>query len=161
MSFRTQYDRLVTYSPAGSRIQPTYSLSVDDDGVLTLAASGQVDVYEKIQAFRQSVELSTILERYVTDGSSAIDVRRGFFADVTRMPTTLAGFFDQIHGAKATFDGLPVEIRDRFGHSLHQFVSLAGTPEWYSRLGVNTTVTPSSAGTASADQSVGGENIVP
>lgn len=139
MTYRTQYDRLIVHTPAGTAMQPTYSLSVDDDGVLSLSRSGQINLYDQIQASRMSVELKTILERYETDGVTPIDTKHGFFADVSRLPSSLAGFFDQIHNAEAAFNGLPVDIRAKFGHSLSQFVSSAGSTDWYNKLGVNVT----------------------
>lgn len=153
--FRSQYDRLVVYAPTGTAMQPTYSLSVDDDGVLSLSQSGQINLYDKIQASRDSVELKTILERYESDGIPPIDAKHGFFADVTRLPSSLAGFFDQIHSAEAAFNGLPADIRAQFGHSLSQFVTTAGTIDWYNKLGINNNVE------TGVNQSVdaGGDNI--
>ena len=88
--FRTQYanDSKDYISPSGSKYLDKYALQVDKKtGYEFLAKTGEVtDVYARIQADYPSTDINILMERFALGETEAINIKDGFYADVTDMP---------------------------------------------------------------------------
>ena len=79
LTFRTILDRKRITSIPGDRFADTYSLKVQDSGEKTLEKTGKVDVYAKIQSYKDSCDINVILERFVNGDESALSANSPSF----------------------------------------------------------------------------------
>ena len=68
--------------PSGDRLQVVNTV-VRDGNNLILKKTGVVDIVEKIQSYRDGVELTKMIERYKRGDASALSHGAGFYADVS------------------------------------------------------------------------------
>ncbi len=130
MEFRTILDRQRITSNCGERFAPTYSLKVGEDGIRDLVETGKVDVYGKIQTYKDSCDIHVILERFVNGDESALSVNTPSFGDFTQYPTTYAEMLQRTHDAEEMFMQLPVEVRAEFNHSPGEFFTSIGSEKF-------------------------------
>lgn len=141
--FPTRYrphERFV--SEVGSTVKILYSPVFDKRGVMTLEQSGQEDFYGYIQSFRDSVDLHKILERYASGDAAALNQVQGAYGDFSELPSTYADLLNTVIDGERTFDTLPIEIKQQFGNSFHQWLVQSGTPEWYAAMGIDPPAPP-------------------
>ena len=130
MQFRTILNRERITSVVGDRFAPTYSLKVQDDGIKDLVQTGTVDVYGKIQTYKESCDINVILERFVNGDDSALNANTPSFGDFTEYPTTYAQVLQRQHDAEEMFMSLPVEVRAEFNHSADEFFTSIGSEKF-------------------------------
>ena len=133
MIFRNQYDnRGDCDCTCHGRIEkPTYT--ANEDGLPV--ESGTVNIYDEIQSHRQSVELSTLLQRYAQGDATALNQIQGVYADVVDMPSTYSELFDRVRDAENSFNALPDDVRVLFDNSPVSFWQSIGTPEFAEKIG--------------------------
>ena len=68
---------------------------------------------------------------------NALNQRKGYYADITDSPKTLAEAQNNILKLKQGFDKLPAEIREKFDNSKEKFVMEFGSNEWTNKMGFN------------------------
>lgn len=136
MAFRTQFDREKIVSNSGDYLNPTYSPKVNDDGSLDLVETGVVDIYQDIQAWRDSCDIHVILNRYVNGDVNALNRNVPLFGDFTDSPTSLAEYYQRLIDAEAAFNRLPVETRAKFNHSASEFFSSIGSEKFNEIMGI-------------------------
>lgn len=105
----------------GSQFVPTYKLTILNDGTHDFKETGKINIYEKIQSHRESVDLALMIKRYEQGDDTALDRVRGFYADTLGMPTTLAETLQRLEDSKALFASLPPDMRDEFNHNPDEF----------------------------------------
>ena len=131
IKFRTQFDRVRIISDPGSPMVNDYISVYDNDGKRHLEVSGQYSIYDKIQSFRDSCELSTILERFQKTGDVEIlQKRKAVFADVTEMPTTYADVLKLNIASEQLFNSLTAEQRLKFNNNPDEFLASIGTDKY-------------------------------
>lgn len=124
MKFKTQFnnDSSKYVSDSGSPYLDQYEYDVDKKGVQSLVKiDKQKDVHSEIQADYASTDINLLMKRFALGDSSAIDVTKGFYVDVTKMPQNLAELFDRNTECLQFFDSLPVEVKEMFDNSYTQF----------------------------------------
>ena len=134
--FDTQYtphDRIV--ANAGSPVKVTYRGKYDANGRVVLEKSGEENLYDYIQSFRDSVDLNVILARFSNGEVDALSKAQGFYADVTDFPKNMADALNRINQAEEMFKALPLETRQKFDCSFEQFLAQSGTEDWLSKMG--------------------------
>lgn len=109
------------YTAVGSQFVPTYKLTILNDGTHDFKETGKINIYEKIQSHRESVDLSLLIKRYEQGDETALERVRGFYVDTLGMPTTLAETLQRIEDSKALFASLPPDMRDEFNHNPDEF----------------------------------------
>lgn len=108
-----------------------YEYRVSKDGYKELVKTDRKeDVHARIQADADSCDINKLMARFALGDSSAIDQRSGFYADVTKMPSTYAEMFDRVEVAKQYFDSLPVEVKQSFDNSYEVFFSQYGSKDF-------------------------------
>lgn len=133
MVFRNQYDNRgdCDCTCHGRMEKPTYTANEDGFPV----ESGTVNIYDEIQSHRESVELSTLLQRYAQGDVTALNQIEGVYADVVDMPSTYAELFNRVRDAENSFNALPDDVRALFDNSPVSFWQSIGTPEFASKIG--------------------------
>lgn len=133
MVFRNQYDNRgdCDCTCHGRLEKPTYS--ANEDGLPV--ESGIVNLYDEIQSHRESVELSTLLQRYAQGDATALNKIQGVYADVVDMPSTYSELFDRVRDAENSFNALPDDVRALFDYSPVSFWQSIGTPEFADKIG--------------------------
>lgn len=118
----------------GSGIQKTYRMAIDLNGHKYLEEDGEVNLYQKIQESLEETKIENIVRRAVGGDSQALNVMHGVYADVTNAPRTFAEMQQAVITATEEFRKLPVDVREKFGHSVEKYVAEYGTEEWLKKV---------------------------
>ncbi|QCS36262.1 minor capsid protein [Capybara microvirus Cap1_SP_192] len=139
MIFPTKYNRAVCEpSNSGSRFRPVYSGEFDDFGVFNLKKTSEVDLFEEIQAYADSVDLDLILAQFAAGNEEVFNRVQGFYADVSDMPNSYAEMLNTIQSSKEFFVSLPAEVKEKFNNDFGEFMVASESPDFLS----NFLVTP-------------------
>lgn len=130
------------YSEHGSPVKVLYAPEFDKRGVMKLVESGREDLYAFIQSHKDSVDLHKIMERFQNGDVSVLQRVQGVFGDFSEMPKTYAELLNVTLEAESTFASLPLEIREKFGHSFQAWLAQAGTQDWLVAMGMVDTPEP-------------------
>lgn len=134
--FRTQYDvHARVYTDPGSRTKPHYQSRFNSRGNLELIEDGVVDLYADIQSHADSVDIHLILDRFANGEKDILSQVQGFYADFSQMPSTMQEVLNSIIAGEAAFDRLPVQVKDRFGHSFQRWMMEMDTPDFARKMG--------------------------
>lgn len=127
IKFRTKYDGDTGNFPSesGSKLLAKYAMAIDPKtGYEFLKPTGEFDnVYDRIQADYPSTDINILMERFALGETEAINVKEGFYADVTKMPKTYAELFQTYEDCKKFFDELPADLKEMFNNSYTEFWS--------------------------------------
>lgn len=120
---RTNYPATIPM-PQCSKIQPTFELKIDKEtGKKELKKSGSTNIYEKIQAAKESTLIYNIIERYKQGYEEVLTKTKGIYADITQMPTSLAEAQQRLIDAENYFNKMPLELRKEFNNSYTEFLA--------------------------------------
>ena len=61
------------------------------------------------------------MRRFALGDTSALDVKQGIYADVTKMPKNFAELFDRINKCQEVFDALDPDVKQLFNNSYEEF----------------------------------------
>ena len=111
-----------SFSPSSTGFAPVYSERIGKDGVLELVLSGKHNIVDFVQASLESTKIYNILERYSLGDTSVLEKTKGFFGDVSQMPTSLLEAHKFIKGISEKFDSLPNDLKAKFDNSVDNFV---------------------------------------
>lgn len=121
-------------SNSGESFHVRYSPRVLENGQLKLVESGKDDIKAMINSFRDSTDMSFILQRLAVGDTSVLNHRPGMFGDFTQMPTTYAEALQLVIDGRREFNALPLDVKNAFNNDFRQFLATAGTPEWHEKL---------------------------
>ena len=133
MEWRNKYDSTDAYiSEPGTQFTPIYQPSLDENGNIEIVQTGEKNHYDEIQSHAQSVDINTIMARYMIDGDeSVLNRRQGQYIDVTDMPNNFTELLQRVIIANRDFENLPEEIRNQYS-SVEEFVNDIGSEKWNS-----------------------------
>lgn len=134
--FRTSFDRREIKSTPGNPIKTLYGPIFDSQGRLHLKETGRHDLYAEIQSHADSVDIHVLLQRYAAGDPGALARVQGAYGDFTQMPSTFAEALNTIIAAEQYFNGLPVDVRAKFGHDFNRFIASMDSPTWLSDAGI-------------------------
>ena len=132
-SLLTKRDRY--YSNPGSREANDYNIVIDERGHKKLECVGTHDIYEEIQSYAEECKIENIIARAAAGDSTALNARKGFYADITNTPRDLKEAQDSILKLSNGFYDLPSDIRAKFDNSVEKFVQTFGSDEWAENMG--------------------------
>lgn len=130
------------YSDPGSRFRNEYEITIDKKGHKTLHKTGEKNVWEDIQSYKDECDIGNIIARAAAGDLNALNQRKGIYADITNTPRDLAEAQNNIVKLNNEFYKLPTEIREKFDNSKERFVQEFGTVEWYEKMGFKTEKQP-------------------
>lgn len=117
-------------SEHGSPIKDIYSPVVNKDGTISLEKSGEENLQEYIDSFRDECDINVILAKYASGDVSVLNQRQGSYGDFTKMPKTYAEMLQMQINSNNYFKSLPKEIREKFNNDANQFFAQSGSQEW-------------------------------
>lgn len=142
-NFKTQYDeRERRVANPGSRMVKKYSGRYDEHGRIILEETGEENLYDYIQSFKDSTDIHVLLKRYANGDSEALAKVQGFYADVTEMPKNFAEVLNIVNDGENFFASLPVEIRSKFGHNFGEFMVAVSDGSIFGKLGLEKPAEP-------------------
>lgn len=97
-------------TPTGSPWRIKRKAGVDEKGNWCVKEIGKTNVYEKIQAAKDSTEIYNIIERY-ENGEIGLIQRQGTYGDVSEMPKSIFEAETQAQEANQNLNKLPKELR--------------------------------------------------
>lgn len=123
----TAYDKRPSQSaPAGCRFAEDISLKYDERGNRVFYSKGTIDLYERIQSFKDDCDLELIVARCTASGDfSPLQRVQGFYADVSGMPKNLAEVYASVNTAQRIFSELPQDVASKFAN-FEDFLSSIG-----------------------------------
>lgn len=117
-------------SESGSPIKDIFSPVVNKDGTISLEKSGEENLQEYIDSFRDECDINVILAKYASGDVSVLNKRNGSYGDFTKMPKTYAEMLQLQINSNNYFKSLPKEIREKFNNDANQFFAQSGSQEW-------------------------------
>lgn len=135
--WRSQFDshERVRQVP-GSRVKQLYTPKLMDDGTLKLLESGTEDLYASIQSHKDSCDVHVLLARYQNGDVAALSKIQGVYGDFSEMPKNYAELLNSVIAGEQMFKSLPVEIREKFDHSLEKFmIAMDDMPSFLEKIG--------------------------
>ena len=111
-------------APSGNKIAPTFNLRMSKStGRQELIESGTTNIYEKIQAAKDSTLIYNIIERYKNGDVQALNQHNLQYGDTTILPKTLAGMKQALIDAENNFNNLPLEVRKEFNQNVNEYLT--------------------------------------
>lgn len=107
----------------GQRVEPDYKIRYNKKGVKDLVIDGQRNTYDEIQSHRDSVDLALIFKRYLAGDYSVLDRKPGQYLNISDLPETLGEWHNLMARSRDLFYQLDPDVRDKYNHSVEQFVS--------------------------------------
>lgn len=124
MEFKTQFRKPERFlSNPGSPVKILYGPEFDEKGRMNLVEKGRENLYDFIQSFKESVDIHVLLKRFSNGETDVLSKIQGFYGDFSEFPRTYADLLNTVNEGEAFFNGLPVEVRSKFGHSFPVFMS--------------------------------------
>lgn len=156
--FRTQFhDHARVRKYPGERVRVKYAPQYDSRGNLDLIPVGEEDLYDYIQSHADSVDIHVILDRFASGERDILSQVQGFYADFADMPSTYQEVLNAVIAGETTFNSLPVEIKERFGHNFANWLTAMDSPDFLERSGFASPAPPPQgdvrAAAAAADMS--------
>lgn len=136
MKFNTIYDEhpRIFANPGNRKVQ-RYRTRYNELGQLELVPNGQDDLYDMIQSHADSVNIDTILSKFIAGDPDALSKVQGTFGDFTNLPTSYAEMLNVINESEQFFEQLPLEVRERFNHNFGEFISSMDSKDFVKRMG--------------------------
>lgn len=113
--------------PKTSIFEPEYMEEIDSKtGKTILKKTGEINVYERIQASKDSCSIDLILDKYknVVDAKTIFNIRKDF-VDFTDMPDNPIEAHNLLIRAARSFDNAPEELRKEFNNSFGEYLAAA------------------------------------
>ena len=124
-----------TYQNAGSREKQNYIMSVNKDGHKILKEAGITNIYEKIQADKESADINNIIRR-VTRGDTSVINAAGIYGDFTGRSTSLIDAMNIQLRAEKAWASLPAEIRKEYDNDVQKYLADFGTEHFWKLHGI-------------------------
>lgn len=119
-----RFDRFDFPSEPGSRKKITYTPVFDKNGVLSLEATGEEDIYEYIQANADYCNLNIIMERVRATGDVSILNRvQGFYMDASELPDNWPEVINSVNALKDGFEKMPTDFKELYGNDFVRFAA--------------------------------------
>lgn len=133
MKFKDTLNRKNLYkhtSPSGSPIQGILKWRFNEDGDFVRVLTEKRNLYDEIQAARDSVDLQRMLERYESGDETALNKVQGMYIDTKDMPKNYHELYASISLHNEVFDSMPVEIKEKYHNSPAEYWKAFGTKEF-------------------------------
>lgn len=115
-------------SPSGNGYIDEYQIQVNKEtGEEELIKVGKRNVYEEIQAYKDSADITNIISRFVNGETELLHQVNGVYGDFTNAPTSYADYFAKVKEAEKIFNDLPDEIKSKFDYDAEKFFLEFGT----------------------------------
>lgn len=139
IKFRDKYSSTSEFvSESGSPYLDQYAFDFDEKGEVKRTTLHKIDdpinVYERIQADYPSTDINLLMQKFDLGDSSALNVREGVYADVSKMPSNMAELFAKVQEGEKLFNALPPEVKQLFDNSSEEFWYEYGSKEFNEKI---------------------------
>lgn len=124
------------HSNLGSPIKEVYQGEFDDEGKFSVVKVGEINLYENIQSYKDSVDIDIILNRYACGDPMALEKVSGFFADVSALPNSYVGMFNLIEQTKEFFNNMPADFKEKFNNNFEEFIVSAEAMDFLPKISI-------------------------
>lgn len=112
------------YAETPSGIVDVFDEVLLEDGTMGLKKTGEQDLNEYIQSFREESLIYNLLDRFQkTNDPSIFNVKSGFYADVTNMPKDLMEAQNLMLSIDKKFASLSAVVKDKFDNNSKKFAA--------------------------------------
>lgn len=122
------------FNNPGNIMEPQYKERYDEKGTAYLEKVGEVNVYEKIQSYRDECDIMSILSRYAA-GDQTVLATPGWYIDTSKLPNSYTEYMNLMNEQREKFEQLPLNIRAAFGMSFEKWAATAGDENWMKAMG--------------------------
>lgn len=116
-------------SPSGSDIHTPQMWTIKD-GEYVWVDDKSINLYERIQAEAETVDLQNIIARFESGDKDALQRVDTLYFDTVNIPQNYAQMFEEVENMKHIFSTMPTAIKERFQNNPAQFWKKTGTPEF-------------------------------
>ena len=139
---------------SGDEFHIVYSSVINEDGTIDLVPSAKDRIQDYINSFVMQTDMHYIIAQLKNGNTSVINRRPMMYGDFTDAPKSYAQALQMVIDGRATFDALPLSVRNKFDNSFEKWFATAGTPDWLSAMSPDPAVSdPVSSDPVSSDKS--------
>lgn len=120
MTFISSFDKTERFPmpDTNNGIEPVYTKQVNKDGSVEFVKTGEKNLYEEIQSYKDDTDINFIIARCVKDGTLSLLADNGRSSvDVSMLPDNFLDLYNLSERLKSEFLTLPVEERELFNNS--------------------------------------------
>ena len=121
------------YNTPGKIFEPKWQEQVEG-GRLTITISSYENVYERVQADLEQCKIENILKQVAMGDLRMLNQAEPMYVDATTMPKTLMEAQNLVLKAKAEFNKMPTEVKEKFNNSADQYVAEMGSKEFFEKM---------------------------
>lgn len=125
---------------SGDEFHTVYSSVLKEDGTIDLVPSAQDRIQDFIDSFALQTDMHYILAQLKNGNTSVISRRPMMFGDFTDAPKSYAQALQMVIDGRATFDALPLSVRNKFDNSFEKWFATAGSPDWVNAMSADSSV---------------------
>ncbi len=115
---------------SGDEYHIVYSSVIKDDGTIDLVPSARDRIQDYINSFVPQTDMHYILAQLKNGNTTVINRRPMMYGDFTDAPKSYAQALQMVIDGRATFDALPLSVRNKFDNSFEKWFATAGSPDW-------------------------------
>ena len=116
--------RVTVFSSSGSPVKDKFIMEVTSKGYPSLRKTGEHNVYDETQSYREGCDLSAILQSFGNEcprfNPLGFEEAEGFVNDFSDV-SSLGDLVNDGEAVKQFFNELPLEVRNFFDNSVHKF----------------------------------------
>lgn len=152
-------------SDSGDKFHFLYSPVISADGSMRLDISDKIDIQKEIDSFRDSTDMSYILNRLGIGDTSVLNGKTPHYGDFSQMPTNPAEFMQMAIDAEKSFLSLPLTVREQYGNDFRKWFADVGSASWLKNMESVLSVSdidsvPAADPQAGSDKTTEGEAII-
>lgn len=107
---------------------------LNDDGTIDLVPSAKDSIQEFINSFAAQTDMHYILAQLKNGNTSVLNRSPMMYGDFTDAPKSYAQALQMVIDGRATFDALPLSVRNKFDNSFEKWFATAGSADWLSAM---------------------------
>lgn len=111
------------FAPSSDGFAPIYEERINRNGIKVLVEVGRHNLNEFVQSSLEGTLVYNILHKFELGDTSVLEKVKGFYADVTEVPTSLIEVHNLMSRVSKNFDSLPSELKEKFGNSPETFLA--------------------------------------
>ena len=128
------------YSETGSPDIPVYKSKLTETGEIVSEIVGYDSLFDSIQSYADSCNLSLILARCSRGDMSGLSAVQGQYGDCTQFPKTYAQVLQSVIDGQALFDSLDQSVKDQYGNDFNRWFVDIGSDDWFKKMSPVSTV---------------------
>ncbi len=125
---------------SGDEYHIVYSSVLNEDGTIDLVPSAKDSIQDYINSFVPQTDMHYIIAQLKNGNTSVVNRRPMMYGDFTDAPKTYAQALQMVIDGRATFDALPLSVRNKFDNSFEKWFATAGSPDWLSAMATESPV---------------------